>query len=147
MPPDIFCNEYALWCNLVHFETQFWRMLQWHFFFSRDYVPFHILVVSLDREYLLHVRWPHGVWMIFHYSYLYTVMIIYLGEGDVGHFSFFCGGWGGSFYPSNTQDSSLQYIRQLHRREPLRSLRIGITLHCLCDLLLLMHDFIHGIKV
>ena len=27
-PPKIFGNEYALRCNLVHFKTQFWEMLQ-----------------------------------------------------------------------------------------------------------------------
>ena len=39
-PPEIFWNEYALRYNLVHFETQFWEMLQWYFilFFSRDHV-------------------------------------------------------------------------------------------------------------
>ena len=39
-PPGIFLNEYALRCNLVHFDTQFWEMLQWYFilFFSRDHV-------------------------------------------------------------------------------------------------------------
>ena len=39
-PPELFLNEYALQCNLVHFETQFWEMLQWYFilFFSRDHV-------------------------------------------------------------------------------------------------------------
>ena len=39
-PPEMFWNEYALRCNLVHFETQFWEMLQWYFilFFSRDHV-------------------------------------------------------------------------------------------------------------
>ena len=26
-PPEICWNEYALRCNLVHFETQFWEML------------------------------------------------------------------------------------------------------------------------
>ena len=26
--PEMFWNEYALRCNLVHFETQFWEMLQ-----------------------------------------------------------------------------------------------------------------------
>ena len=42
-----------------------WEMLQWYIilFFSRDIVPCHI--VSLDREYLLHVDWPRRVWMIF----------------------------------------------------------------------------------
>ena len=25
--PEIFCNKYALRCNLVHFETRFWEML------------------------------------------------------------------------------------------------------------------------
>ena len=41
MPPlEVFLNEYALRCNLLHFETQFWEMLQWYFilFFSRDHV-------------------------------------------------------------------------------------------------------------
>ena len=39
-PPEIFWNEYALRCNLVHFETQFGEMLQWYFilFFSLDHV-------------------------------------------------------------------------------------------------------------
>ena len=38
-PPEIFWNEYALRCNLVHFETQFGEMLQWYFilFFSLCY--------------------------------------------------------------------------------------------------------------
>ena len=27
-PPKIFGNEYTLRCNLVHFKTQFWEMLQ-----------------------------------------------------------------------------------------------------------------------
>ena len=39
-PQEIFLNEYALRCNLVHFETQFWEMLQC-------------------------VHWPRRVWMIF----------------------------------------------------------------------------------
>ena len=31
-PPNFFVwNEYALRCNLVHFETQFWEMLRWYF--------------------------------------------------------------------------------------------------------------------
>ena len=39
-PSEIFWNEYALRCNLVHFETQFGEMLQWYFilFFSLDHV-------------------------------------------------------------------------------------------------------------
>ena len=63
--PGIFWNGYALRCNLVHFETQFWEMLQRYFilFFRHDHVPCHI--VSLDREYLLRVHWPRRVWMIF----------------------------------------------------------------------------------
>ena len=32
-PLEIFLNEYAPRCNLVHFETQFWEMLQWYFIF------------------------------------------------------------------------------------------------------------------
>ena len=38
-PPEIFWNEYALRCNLVHFETQFWEILQWYFilFFSKSH--------------------------------------------------------------------------------------------------------------
>ena len=63
--PEIFWNKYALRCNLVHFETQFWGMLQWYFIFSREHVPCHI--VSLDKEYLLHVHGPRRVWMIFLY--------------------------------------------------------------------------------
>ena len=61
--PEIFWNEYALRCNLVRFETQFWEMLQWYFisFFSRDLVPCHIVPLA----YLLHVHWPRRVWMIF----------------------------------------------------------------------------------
>ena len=39
-PPEIFGNESALRCNLVHFETEFWQMLQC-------------------------VHWPRRVWMIF----------------------------------------------------------------------------------
>ena len=85
-PLGNFLNEYALWCNLVHFETKFWEMLRWYFifFFSHNHVPCHVL--SLDREYLLHVHWPGHVWMIFPkiISYLYTVMITiyrYLGGG------------------------------------------------------------------
>ena len=69
-----FWNEYALRCNLVHFETQFWEM-------CTD------LVAS---------GW------FFRYSYLYTVMItIFLGGSWA-----FCGG---SFYPSNTLDRTLDY--------------------------------------
>ena len=56
-PPEISWNEYALRCNLVHFETQFWEM-------CTD------LVAS---------GW------FFRYSYLYTVMItIFLGGGKLG---------------------------------------------------------------
>ena len=40
MPHEIFWNEYALICNLLHFEKQFWEMVQC-------------------------VHWPHRVWMIF----------------------------------------------------------------------------------
>ena len=40
MPPGNFWNEYALRCNLVHFYTQFWEVLQC-------------------------VHWPRRVWMIF----------------------------------------------------------------------------------
>ena len=50
--PEIFWNENALRCNLVHFETQFWEMC-----------------TDLDAS-----GW------FFRYSYLYTVMItIFLG--------------------------------------------------------------------
>ena len=30
-PPEMFWNEFALKCNLVHFETQLWEMSQWYF--------------------------------------------------------------------------------------------------------------------
>ena len=55
-PPEIFWNGYALRSNLVHFETQFWEMLQRYFilFLRHDHVPCHI--VSLDRKYLIHVH-------------------------------------------------------------------------------------------
>ena len=55
-PPDIFWNEYALRCNLVHFETQFWEM-------CTD------LVAS---------GW------FFRYSYLYSVMITIFLWGKLG---------------------------------------------------------------
>ena len=58
-PGNFFWNEYALRCNLVHFETQFWEMVQC-------------------------VHWPRRVWMIFWYSYLYTVMITIFFWGGVG---------------------------------------------------------------
>ena len=40
LPRESFGNEYALACNLVHFEIQFSEMLQWYFilFFSHDHV-------------------------------------------------------------------------------------------------------------
>ena len=57
-PPEMFWNEYALRCNLVHFETQFWEM-------CTD------LVAS---------GW------LFRYSYLYTVMITIFFGGKAGHF-------------------------------------------------------------
>ena len=66
-----FLNEYVLRCNLVHFETQ----------------SCHIL--SLDREYLLHVHWPRRGWMIFAIFYLSTVMITIFGGGG-GSWAF-CG--------------------------------------------------------
>ena len=70
--PERLWSEYALRCNLVHFETQFWEILQC-------------------------VHWPRRVWRFFRYSYLYTVMItiFFLGGGNWA----FCGG---SFYTSNT---------------------------------------------
>ena len=40
IPPEVFWNQYVQRCNLVHFETQFWEMLQC-------------------------VHWPRQVWMIF----------------------------------------------------------------------------------
>ena len=67
--PERLWSQYALRCNLVHFETQFWDILQC-------------------------VHWPRRVWWFFRYSYLYTVMItIYIyffgwwgGGGETGHF-------------------------------------------------------------
>ena len=91
------------WDEICCILRRFWEMLQWYFilFFSRDHVSCHI--VSLDREYLLHVHWPRRVWMIFSDSYLYTVMvIIYLGGGGSWAILF----WGGA-YPSNTLDRTL----------------------------------------
>ena len=75
-PPEISWNEYALRCNLVHFETQFWEM-------CTD------LVAS---------GW------FFRYSYFYTVMITIFFWGESWAF------WGGSFYPSNTLDRTLEFI-------------------------------------
>ena len=39
-PPEMFWNEFALRCNLVHFETEFWEILEWYsiLFFSVDHV-------------------------------------------------------------------------------------------------------------
>ena len=60
-PPGNFFEMTApLRYNLVHFETQFWEKLQC-------------------------VHWPRRVWMIFRYSYLYTVMITILFGGEAGH--------------------------------------------------------------
>ena len=55
-PRKFLCNEYALRCNLVHFDTKFEKCHSGTLFFSRDHVPCHI--VSLEREYmyLLHVH-------------------------------------------------------------------------------------------
>ena len=63
--------------------------------FSRDHVPYHI--VSLNREYLLHVHWPRCVWVIFSDIVTYR---IYRNDnnvfwGKLGIFSFFGGGGGG----------------------------------------------------
>ena len=69
-------------CSLVHFQTQFREMLQI-------------------------VHWPRRVWMIFP-----IYLIIYCSDNNI----FFGGGggsrafWGGSFYPSNTLDRTLDYI-------------------------------------
>ena len=80
MPPGNFFEMTApLRYNLVHFETQFWEKLQC-------------------------VHWPRRVWMIFRYSYLYTVMITILFGGEAGHL-----GGGGSSCPSNTLDRTLKY--------------------------------------
>ena len=88
-PPKVFCNEYALRYNLVHFETQFWEMLR-------------------------SVHWPHRVWMIFliQLHFFYTVMITtFLG----GSWAFL----GGSFYPSNTLDRTLPEVWWTEARFPL----------------------------
>ena len=80
-PPEIFWNEYALRRNLVHFETQFWEMLQWYFilFFSRD----HVLTM------------------------LHLAPIFFWGGGGGGGK---LGILGGSFYPSNTLDRTLTVL-------------------------------------
>ena len=83
-PPEIFWKEYALRCNLVHFEKKIWQMLRWYFilFFSRDHVPCN--KVSLDREYLLHGHWPRHVCMIFPMQ-----LLIYWNDNNIF--------WGGSW--------------------------------------------------
>ena len=88
-------NEYALRCNLVHFETQFWDVT---------------VAVSLDREYLLHVHWPRRVWMIFPIQLLIHCNDNNILGGEAGHFlfCFFFFFGGGSFYPSNTLDRILE---------------------------------------
>ena len=50
MPPEIFLNEYVLRCNVVHFETQFCKMLQWYIilFVSHDHVPCHNSVLRQE---------------------------------------------------------------------------------------------------
>ena len=57
-PPGNFLIEYALRCNLVHFETQFSDNVTVVFYFI-------CRMVSLDREYVLHVHWARCVWMSF----------------------------------------------------------------------------------
>ena len=72
-------NEYALRCNLVHFET-----------------ILRIVTVCACTDFVA------SGWF-FRYSYLYTVMItifFFLGGGSWAF-------WGGSFYPSNTLDRTL----------------------------------------
>ena len=56
--PEIFSNEYAVRCNLIHFETQLWETFQY-------------------------VHWPRRVWLIFPMSYLYTVMITTFFRGKL----------------------------------------------------------------
>ena len=87
--PEIVWNEYALRCNLVHFKTQLWEMLQWYFisFFSRHHGLCHI--VPLDREYLLHVHSPRRVWMIFPIQ-----LPIYCNDNNI------FGGGGGKLQPT-----------------------------------------------
>ena len=77
MPPGIFWNECALRCSLVHFEPQFWEMLQC-------------------------VHWPRRVWMIFSDVVTYIVIITIFFSGNLG----ICGGEG-SFNPSNTLHRTL----------------------------------------
>ena len=113
-PPLNVSNENVLRCNLVHFETQFWEMLQWYFvwFFwswSRSdnvtilHVPCHI--VSLDREYFTCTDLVASGWF-----FRYTLILIYCNDNNIfgeeaGHF----GGWGGSFYFSKTLHKILMH--------------------------------------
>jgi len=97
----------AIWSSLRHnFETMFVIL----------YVPCHI--VSLDREYLLHVHWMHVAsgWFL-RYSYFYTVMMTIYFRGKLGIL-------GASFYPSNTLDRTLGVI---HWDE-----RIHFWKYCMC---------------
>ena len=46
-PPEVCWNEYAPRCNLVHFETQFWEMLQWHLFHFSLVITFRQIQYSM----------------------------------------------------------------------------------------------------
>ena len=56
--PEIFWNEYALRCNLVHFETQFWEMctdlVASGWFFRYSYLYTGMITIFLG--------WKLGIW-------------------------------------------------------------------------------------
>ena len=66
---ECFRNEYALTCNLVHFETQ----------------SCHI--VSIAREYLLYMDWPRRGWMFLFcfvfFCFLDIVTYIYCNDNNI----------------------------------------------------------------
>ena len=76
-PPEIFWNEYALRCNLVHIETQFCDNVTMVFSF---YLSHSVLRRGIRTSCALtSSRLDDFFW----YSYLYTVMItIFFGGGS-----------------------------------------------------------------
>ena len=68
-------------------------------------IMFLVITVSLDREYLLHVHWPHCIWMTFPlHSLIYCNNHNVLGRRSWAFF--FCGGGGGK-----KKASTLKYPR------------------------------------
>ena len=71
-PPPKFFKWKCARCNLVHFETQFWELLQWYFVYFSVVITFWqcyntpcSLSYSVLWQGILHVHWPRRLWMIF----------------------------------------------------------------------------------